>query len=280
MVADLHQVAMLLDGLRALGSGRVLDEVLALVIDSAIELSGAERGFIMLADAGSALEFKLARGRDKVTLPGKTFETSRKFPEEVFATGEPRVGVNLLDDELSSEHGGTIALGIRHVCCVPLRLVRYVDRADAAAEPKRIGVLYLDSREKGALLTSSGRAALETLATEAAVAIENARLYRESEAKARLEQELRIAAAIQQALLPPPKWSAAWFEAGRLVGAVPGDWRRLLRLPVAAERRLRLCGCRRLRQGRAGGAADGRHPGRPRLELGHRRRPVDDASTA
>ena len=234
VVADLHQVSVLLDGLRALGSGRVLDEVLALVIDSAIDLSGAERGFIMLADAGGALEFKLARGRDKVTLPGRTFETSRKFPEEVFATGESRVGVDLLDDDLAAAHDGTIALGIRQVCCVPLRLVRYVDRADAAAEPKRIGVLYLDSREKGALLSSSGRAALETLATEAAVAIENARLYRESEANARLEQELRIAAAIQQSLLPPPKWAGPWFD---VVGssvpcrAIGGDFFDYLSLP-------------------------------------------------
>jgi serine phosphatase RsbU (regulator of sigma subunit) len=234
IVADLHQVAVLLDGLRALGSGRVLDEVLALVIDSAIEVSGAERGFIMLADSAGALEFKLARSRDKSTLPGHTFETSRKIPEEVFATGEPRVGVGLLDEDMSLEHGGTIALGIRHVSCVPLRLVRYVDRADAQTEQRRIGVLYLDSRDKGALVSSSGRAALETLATEAALAIENARLYRESEARARLEQEMRFAAAIQQALLPPPKWSDTWFE---MVGssvpcrAIGGDFFDYLELP-------------------------------------------------
>ena len=43
----------LLEGLRALGSGRVLDEVLALVLDSAIEVTGAERGFIMLANRGA-----------------------------------------------------------------------------------------------------------------------------------------------------------------------------------------------------------------------------------
>jgi len=81
--------------------------------------------------------------------------------------------------------------------------VRYVDRADAAvAEEKRIGVLYLDSREKGSFLSSSTKGALETLATEAAVAIENARLYRETMEKAKMEQEMRIAADIQQALLP------------------------------------------------------------------------------
>ena len=50
-IGDLRQIAALLDGLRALGSGRVLDDVLALVLDSAIEVTGAERGFIMLASA-------------------------------------------------------------------------------------------------------------------------------------------------------------------------------------------------------------------------------------
>ena len=47
---ELRHMAALLEGMRALGSGKVLDEVLALVLDSAIEVTGAERGFIMLAD--------------------------------------------------------------------------------------------------------------------------------------------------------------------------------------------------------------------------------------
>src|SRR5215204_3376886 len=87
-IGDLRQIAALLDGLRALGSGRVLDDVLALVLDSAIEVTGAERGFIMLANASNELEFKLARGRRQQSLPGTSFATSRKIPEEVFRTGE------------------------------------------------------------------------------------------------------------------------------------------------------------------------------------------------
>src|ERR687893_295261 len=58
-VGDLRQIAALLEGLRALGSGRVLDDVLALVMDSAIEVTGAERGFIMLANPEGQLEFKM-----------------------------------------------------------------------------------------------------------------------------------------------------------------------------------------------------------------------------
>ena len=212
-VGDLRQIAALLEGLRALGSGRVLDDVLSLVLDSAIEVSGAERGFIMLADATEELEFKMARGRGRTTLSGGSFATSRKIPEEVYRIGEPRIVADLLDGDLANVHMGTVALGIRNVLCVPLRLVRYLDRAEAVGEERRIGVLYLDSREKGSLLSNSTRAALETLATEAAVAIENARLYRETMEKARMEQEMRIAAEIQQALLPKATRNGPYYRA-------------------------------------------------------------------
>jgi serine phosphatase RsbU (regulator of sigma subunit) len=213
-IGDLRQIAALLEGLRALGSGRVLDDVLALVLDSAIEVSGAERGFIMLAATPTnELEFKMARSRGRNSIPGGSFATSRKIPEEVFRTGEPRIVADLLDGDLANVHMGTVALGIRNVLCVPLRLVRYLDRAEAVGEERRIGVLYLDSREKGSLLSNSTRAALETLATEAAVAIENARLYRETMEKARMEQEMRISAEIQQALLPKAWRSGGYFRA-------------------------------------------------------------------
>ena len=212
-IGDLRQVTALLEGLRALGSGRVLDDVLSLVLDSAIEVSGAERGFIMLANPAAELEFKMARGRGRLTMSGGSFAISRKIPEEVFRTGEPRLVADLLDGDLANVHMGTVALGIRNVLCVPLKLVRYVDTAEAAGEERHIGVLYLDSREKGLLMSSSTRTALETFATEAAVAIENARLYRETMEKARMEQEMRIAAEIQQALLPKIGRASAHFAA-------------------------------------------------------------------
>ena len=86
-VGEMHHVAVLLEGLRALSSGRVLDDVLALVIDSAISVSGAERGFIMLVGEENKLEFKLGRSLDRVALPGVSFKISRKIPEEMFRTG-------------------------------------------------------------------------------------------------------------------------------------------------------------------------------------------------
>src|SRR5256885_3996739 len=231
---ELRQMAVLLEGLRALGSGRVLDEVLAMVLDSAIEVTGAERGFIMLANRDKTLEFKLARARGKVTLSGKTFETSRKIPETVFATGQQTIVEDLLDGDLAQIHTGTVALGIRQVLCTPLRLVRYVERAEQKGADEIIGVLYLDSRERGALRSASAQSALDTLSAEAALAIENARLYREALDKAKFEQELKVAAAIQQALLPVANRDGQFFStAAESVAcrAVGGDFYDYVDLP-------------------------------------------------
>ncbi len=234
--SDLRQMAALLEGLRALGSGRVLDEVLAMVLDSAIEVTGAERGFIMMANRDRGLEFKLARARGKVTLPGRTFETSRKIPETVFATGQQTIVEDLLDGDLAQLHTGTVALGIRHVLCTPLRLVRYVERADQKGADEIIGVLYLDSRERGALRSAHAQSALDTLSAEAALAIENARLYREALDKAKFEQELRVAAAIQQSLLPVANREGPFFStaaASIACRAVGGDFFDYVDLPTA-----------------------------------------------
>jgi phosphoserine phosphatase RsbU/P len=226
--SELRHMAALLEGLRALGSGRVLDEVLAMVLDSAIEVTGADRAFIMLANRDTkTLEFKMARARGKVTLSGKTFETSRKIPESVFATGQQTIVEDLLDGDLKQTHNVTVALGIRHVLCTPLRLVRYVERADQKLPTEVIGVLYLDSRERATLRSQRVQSALETLSAEAALALENARLYREALDKAKFEQELKVAAAIQQSLLPPGNREGPFFStaaASIACRAVGGDF--------------------------------------------------------
>jgi serine phosphatase RsbU (regulator of sigma subunit)/pSer/pThr/pTyr-binding forkhead associated (FHA) protein len=234
-VGDLRQVSLLLEGLRAMGSSRVLNDILALVLDSAIDVGGAERGFIMLANAQGKLEFKLGRGRGRHTLAGTAFQTSNRIPEQVFLTGRAQIVTDMLEGDFASAHGATIAMGIRNVLCVALRLVRFTERHDTnPPEERRIGVLYLDSRDKGSLASAVTHAALETLANEAAVAIENTRLYREALDKARIEQELSIAADMQQALLPPRHRNGVGFEAvGAMIPcrAIGGDFFDYLELP-------------------------------------------------
>ena len=179
-IDDMRRISTLLEGLRAMGSVRVLDDVLALVLDSAIDVAGAGRGFIMLADSEGKLEFRLGRNGHRRTLAGSDFLTSR-IPESVFATGQPRMVTDMVQDNPDGSHDRTIALGIRNVICLPISLVRFAETGSTAPpEERTIGVLYLDSSDTGPLDSNMVRAGLESLAMEAAVAIENTRLYREA----------------------------------------------------------------------------------------------------
>lgn len=62
---------------------------------------------------------------DDFTLSGGTFATSRKIPEAVSAAGRQTIVEDLLDAGMAPQHAGTVALGVRHVLCTPLRLVHY-----------------------------------------------------------------------------------------------------------------------------------------------------------
>jgi len=211
-VGEFRQVAALLTSLRAMGTERVLDDVLAVVLDAAIETAGAERGFIMLADKQGQLEMSVTRHAGRGSVEASDFKISQKIPEKVFTTGQLQVVADLLEGDLPEAHTQTVAFGIRHVFCAPLRLVRYVERPEDPGAIANIGVLYLDSKERGRF-SSSTSAALEALAQEAATAIENARLYREAMEKAKIDEELRTASKIQQALLPPPRREGAFYRA-------------------------------------------------------------------
>ena len=209
--ADLRQMAGILNGLRALGSGRVLGEVLTLVMDAAIEVTKAERGFVMLANEHDELEYKVARGRDGTALTGTSFNISAKIPRQVYSTGQRFSARDLMEDNLlAAAHDGTIAIGIRCVLCVPLRVVP-LGSAEALKE-RVIGVLYVDSRERNALYSPAAIESLEVVASQAALAIESARLYAEAAEKGRIERELRVAADIQKALLADPAYEGRFCD--------------------------------------------------------------------
>ena len=211
-MSDLRQMAAILNGLRALGSGRVLDEVLALVLGSALDVTGAERGFIMLASPAGTLEFRTGRTKGGGVLSGSSFTTSQKIPRDVFETSQSQMVSDLLDSDVAGVHGQTIATGIRNVLCVPLRVVPFGPSSSDRTTDRVIGVLYLDGRERGRLLSTTTMTSLEAFATQAALAIESARLYAESAEKARLDRDLRVAADIQIALLPEPRWRGATLD--------------------------------------------------------------------
>jgi serine phosphatase RsbU (regulator of sigma subunit) len=211
--------------------------VLTLVLDSALEVTNAERGMIMLASSNDDLEFKVARTRGQITLAGAQIATSQKIPREVFVTGQTRLVSDLMDSGVAAAHMGTIAVGIRHVLCVPLKVSPYGSGSSAqGGEHRVIGVLYLDGRERATLLSPGTRSSLEAFAAEAALAIESARLYAEAAEKARIDRELRIAADIQRALLPEPTHEAAAYDLAAVsvpCRTVGGDFYDYLDVPGA-----------------------------------------------
>jgi serine phosphatase RsbU (regulator of sigma subunit) len=147
-----------------------------------------------------------------VTLPGRSFSTSEKIPREVFATGRSRILGDLLEGDLAGKHDGTIAVGIRHVLCVPLHVSRAAAGPGLSSQHNVIGVLYLDGRERHTMLSQATLSSLEAFATQAALAIESARLYAESAEKTRLERDLLIAAEIQRALLPESTYEGEMYD--------------------------------------------------------------------
>jgi serine phosphatase RsbU (regulator of sigma subunit) len=186
-----RDLTALLDKLRPLATTGSLDELLILVLDTAIHLGHAERGFVMLKNEQGELQFRVARARGGVSLPGTSFSTSRKIPEQVFSSGQEIFVADLLDGDLSSIHHGTVALGIRHVWCAPIKTAT-----------QSLGVIYLDTREKGILPSPGVRTALGILVSEAANALDQMSTREVAQRSRALEQEISAAAEVQRALRP------------------------------------------------------------------------------
>jgi phosphoserine phosphatase RsbU/P len=214
-IRGFKDIGMLLATFRALSSISLVDDLLALVVDTAIQLTGAERGFIMLKEENDDLSFRCARNCFKRPMDGSSFQTSRRIPFEVFKTGR-RMVINDLDiGDISDDHTATRRLGLRSIFCVPLSYQAYQDSGHAAGirSLDTIGVLYVDSQQIGTGLSGTQIDALETLASEAAMAIYNARLYKDSQEKRRIEEQLIIARDLQQALLPQPNKELPYLRA-------------------------------------------------------------------
>ncbi len=152
---------------QALGSSLLLDDSLTQVMDAVVQLTGAERGCIMLIDeVGGTLNLRAARNLDRVNLGQKEMEYSRTVVETVARTGMPVLTTNAQTDPRFSNQRSVKRYALRSILCVPLKVKERV-----------LGVIYCDNRVRAGLFTSRDLELLSTLATQAATVIENARLY-------------------------------------------------------------------------------------------------------
>ena len=107
--------------------------------------------------------------------------------------------------DLAGRHS-IVAYDLRTVICIPLRKPQVQTTRDAQAAATEssaevMGALYVDSRFASRDISSVSNDILRAIATEAASLIENARLVQAEEASRRYQQELSIAASIQQGLM-------------------------------------------------------------------------------
>lgn len=194
-----------------------LDEVLASLIDAAMEFTGAERGFLFLRGE-RGLELKLARQRSGQPLGEDKLRVPRAVLEQALDGRRELLSMNFPSDP--GGDGGTIAeLALRSVVCLPLiRPAAAAEAVKGEAWPagSAAGLIYLDSRAGEADLSGGNRELLQTLALEASIIVENARLLDRERARQRLEEELRIAREIQRTLLPKALPASGWLRAAGL----------------------------------------------------------------
>src|ERR1700736_3143131 len=213
---NLSKLKSLVEVARALQSSLSTNDVLAAVVDAALSVTGAERGFLLLG-TDDQLEVSVARDRRGVPLDTSDLGVPRSLINRALRTRRDLLSMTF--DPLGADgilpEMSVADLELRSVVCVPLIQVRTGSMQETVATSlnNTVGVLYMDSRETAADLSSGNREILQTLALEASTILENARLLQEEREKQRMEEELNVARAIQQDLLPAGLPSQGWFRA-------------------------------------------------------------------
>lgn len=153
-----------------INSSLELDQVLNEVMDVIVELTKAERALLLLIDETTGkLEVQVARNMDRETIEqSESFQISRSVVGRVAQTGEPIVTLNAQEDDRFSAQQSIISYRLRSILCVPLKIKDSIT-----------GVIYADNRIASGIFGDTDRDLLAAFANQAAVAIENARLFRE-----------------------------------------------------------------------------------------------------
>ncbi|MBN1890476.1 MAG: GAF domain-containing protein [Thermoflexales bacterium] len=150
------------------------------VLDQVIELSGAERGFLILIKPDGRMNFEATRGFEPDEIKRARAQSSYTVISTVAQSRLPILLQDIPTDLLSGRHSSVLELNLRSVMCVPL-----------LARSALVGLIYADNRSVSGRFLPSDLDLLTMFANQAATAIENARLYEETVAWTRtLEQRV------------------------------------------------------------------------------------------
>src|SRR5437762_3342057 len=204
-VPQLQHLGLLLQMAQMLNRAPALEEVLTMLVDSAIQLTDAERGLLFLLDDSNELKLRLARGRGGSFLSTRLTDYSQAVVLRVMQTGHEEVTIEEEISGRAAHETAIISTGMRGIVAVPLQkhaVMEMTGDTMIRTAPQMLGLLYLDSRTRATSLTGLDRQVLQTFAVEGATVIENARLFRLTREQERIQHELSLARNIQQGLLP------------------------------------------------------------------------------
>jgi serine phosphatase RsbU (regulator of sigma subunit) len=243
---ELYHLGLLLEVARVLHAGLVLEDVLAAVLDAALEVTHAERGVLLLRRGSGELAPAVARDNQRRTLRSVGLEVSQSVLQQVRETRREVIltqeaGAEAFEPAAAGASpaagGASISrLQLRTVLAMPLLSVPPVPALDTTvlSQPAELlGVLYLDSRQVTGL-SDLDRQVVRSLAREVGNVIENARLLAAAREKEKLEGQLAVAREIQRGLLPKELPSGGYFEVAGVnltSEAVGGDVFDVIRLP-------------------------------------------------
>ena len=236
-VPQLQHLGLLLQMAQMLNRAPALEEVLTMLVDSAIQLTDAERGLLFLLDDSNELKLRLARGRGGSFLSTRLTDYSQAVVLRVMQTGHEEVTIEEEISGRAAHETAIISTGMRGIVAVPLQkhaVMEMTGDTMIRTAPQMLGLLYLDSRTRATSLTGLDRQVLQTFAVEGATVIENARLFRLTREQERIQHELSLARNIQQGLLPRQLPQGDFFELQAITmpcHTVGGDYYDVIRLP-------------------------------------------------
>jgi len=150
-----------------LNSEQRVGALLDLIMDTAVEITGAERGFLLVRDRQGRPRVRCARNIDRDRLAADEQDYSHSVALAAFTTGEPVITTDAQADSRFRDFRSVLSLDLRYVLAVPL-----------VVRGRRGGAIYVDSRS-GARFDERRLALVRALADQAAIALENARLTAE-----------------------------------------------------------------------------------------------------
>jgi phosphoserine phosphatase RsbU/P len=203
---ELEKLTLFLEAARKLNTAGVLDEILITMLDVTLQLTRAERGYIFLKDEDGKLRLMAGRNSKKEPLlDDKTI--SHSILEESMRANSEFLFTDTSSQQDLAGRQSIVAYDLRTVVCIPLRKMQVQATRDAQTPvpslntAEAMGVLYVDSRFTSRDMSQVDKNILHVIATEGASLIENARLVQAEEEARRYQQELSIAASIQQRLM-------------------------------------------------------------------------------